>query len=566
VSDERLDAGLLAGVVVVSAALVWSVATPMPHNGGDNAGYIALAHGLLTRGAYVEVFDPEGLPHTKYPPVFPGLLALLIAAGARTWAALKLSAAIPTVASAVLTYLWARPRLGLPGAFAAAVLFSVSAGVVYYSRWILSDPLFLSFTLLALWAADQASRASPDGPDDRPAVRARWLGLAVAATGLAFFTRSAGLPLVLALITWLAWERRWRGLLVSGVVLGVPLLAWMVRGRGEGVAQYGSEFWLVDPYNPGLGTVGWMGLLARAADNFVTYALQHVPTGVVGGVGGAGQAVLGVALTTTALVGWALRVRARPGVAEIFFPLYGGLIILWPAVWGGDRFALPLLPLIFVYGAGAFSALGGRLAPPLRALAPGLAFAALFVTAGVDWAGQVPEKRLCADAVRASGPWGCYPRSVAYFMAAATWSSSALPEGAPVLTRKPRLFYIESGHPSRAFAFSDDPDTQLALADRLGARYVLIDRWDGLAARYVGGAVRKRPDAFCWMAGFGPAEEGGAQLLGILAPQGRRVGASADRDVALVRCPDSYFRDGIRDREVDYSPSDAIRLLDEPGS
>lgn len=565
-SSARVHAGLLAVVIVVSGALVWSVATPMPHIGGDNAGYIALAHGLLTRGAYVEVFDPQGLPHTKYPPVFPGLLALLIAAGARTWAALKLSAAVPTVASAALTFLWARPRLGALGAFAAALLFSISAGVVYYSRWILSDPLFVAFTLLALWAADRTSTESGTGPENRPGLRARWLGLAVAATGLACFTRSAGLPLVLALIGWLAWERRWRSLLTSGVVLCVPLLAWMTRGRGEGVAQYGSEFWLVDPYNPALGTVGLGGLIGRAVGNVVTYAVQHGPAGVVGGAGERWLAVLGVALTVTALAGWALRVRERVGVAELFFPLYGGLIVLWPAVWGGDRFALPLLPLVFVYGAAALAALGGRLAPLLRALLPGLAFAGLFAAAGLQWAHQVRENRICAASIEAGGIWGCYPSPVPSFMAAATWSAASLPEGASVLTRKPRLFYLESGHPSRAFAFTDDPDAQLALADRLGARYVLLDRWDALASRYVAGAVRRRPDAFCWMAGFGRPEEGGAQLLGILAPELRRGGGPADSDVTVGRCPDGYFRDGVRDREVDYSASDTIRLLDEPGS
>jgi 4-amino-4-deoxy-L-arabinose transferase-like glycosyltransferase len=558
-------AGLIGVVIAVSAALVWSVATPVPHDGGDNAGYIALAHGLLTRGAYVDVFDPEGLRHTKYPPVFAGLLALLIAAGARTWAVLKLSAAIPTVVSAALTYLWAERRLGLAGAFAAALLFSMSAGVIYYSRWILSDPLFVTFTLLALWAGDRAAGDDAvEGADDAARARAFWLGLAIMGTGLAYFTRSAGLPLVLALFAWLAWERRWRGLIAAGAVLGVPMLAWLLRGRGEGVAQYGTEFWLVNPYDPGLGTVGFTGLMTRASENLAIYALQHGPLGVVGGGAGA-MPLVGVALAVAAVAGWAIRIRERIGVAELFFPLYAGLILLWPAVWGGDRFALPLIPLIFVYGAGALAAAGGRIAPVLRRALPGVAFALLFVPAGLDWARQARQNQRCMEAVAEWGLWGCHDPSVDYFMAAATWSAASLPEDAAVLTRKPRHFYLESGRPSRAFPFTEDPEALLALSDRLGARYVLLDRWDGLASRYVGSAVQRRPNAFCWLAGFGSPQEGGAQLLGILPPE-LRDGGAVDPEFLIDQCPDAYYRDGVRDHDVDYSSSGRIWLLDERGS
>jgi hypothetical protein len=85
------SARLLFGAAVLLAQILLSLAVfnPAPHSGGDNAGYISLAHGLLTTGTYTEVFDPAGLPHTKYPPLFPVLLALWMLLGAKTWTALK---------------------------------------------------------------------------------------------------------------------------------------------------------------------------------------------------------------------------------------------------------------------------------------------------------------------------------------------------------------------------------------------------------------------------------------------------------------------------------------------
>ena len=87
-----------------------------------------------------------------------------------------------------------------------------------------------------------------------------------------------------------------------------------------------------------------------AASPILTLASSHRPTGAAGIVGTDYSALtaLGVVLTAAAIAGWVLSIRDRVGVAELFFPLYAGLILLWPAVWAGDRFALPLYPLVFL--------------------------------------------------------------------------------------------------------------------------------------------------------------------------------------------------------------------------
>lgn len=570
VTPERQRRAALAAVLASSAIIVWAAFNPVPHTGGDNAGYVSLAHGLLTTGAYTDVFDPEGLPHTKYPPVFPALLALLMALGARTWVALKLTAAVPTVLAAGLTYLWAERRLGTLGAAAVALTVAISSGFVYYSHWILSDPLFVALTLAALYAlarvddAWDGARVEDESDDVEPSERATtvWLVAGVAATGLAYFTRSAGLPLVVALLGWLAFRARWRVLAGAAVALGVPMLAWWLRGRGEGVAQYATEFWMVDPYDPGAGTIGVLGLPARVLENLSAYVLQHGPAGVVG-QGGPALAQLGVLLTLAAIAGWVLSVRRRIGPAELFLPLYAGLVLLWPAVWGGDRFALPLYPLVFVYGAVALRAATSRLPAPAASVTAAAALLVLLLPAGSSWMDTARQSSACARVAEARGPWGCYGARIGSFVQAATWTATGLPEGSAVLSRKPRHFYALSGHPSRAFPFEADPAAHLALADRLGARYVLLDQWDGLAARWVGAAVRSAPGAFCFVRAFGDPSEGGAQLLGILPPEARATGGVAP--TSLARCPEGYVTparaEGAEGAEPYSSSSDRIPLL-----
>jgi len=566
VSVPRYTRWGVCGVVgLVAVAVVWLARNPAPHTGGDNSGYVSLAYALLTTGSYTEIFDPEGLPHTKYPPVYPGLLAILIGLGARTWTTLKVTAAVPTILTVAIMYLWSERRLGTLGAAAVSVLLALSAGFVYYSQWILSDPLFVALTLASLYCltrADEALGAEDRARDhDDAPVTARWLIAGVGGAGLAYFTRSAGLPLVVALLVWLALRARWRALAISFAALAAPMAAWSLRARGQGVAQYSTEFWMVDPYDPAAGTINVVGLVPRVLENLSLYVLQHVPAGVVG-QGSQALPALGVAMTIAAIAGWLLTARRRIGPAEIFFPLYAGLVLLWPAVWGGDRFALPLYPLVFVYGALALRAAVSRLPSAAGSAIAAATLLVLLLPAGAAWLDMTRSSSACARIATERGPWACYGAGVTSFVAAATWTASGLPVGSAVLSRKPRHFFAISGHPSRAFPFEEGAAAHLALADRLGARYVLLDQWDGLAARYVAAAVRDMPGAFCYVGAFGDPSAGGSQLLGVLPPDTRRAGTSVE-GIALSRCPDDYTTAGAF--ELDYSFSRRIPLLDGLG-
>ena len=73
---------ILAVVALVHLAIALPALSPAPPNGGDNAGYLSLAHSLASGSGYVEAWDPALAPHTKYPPLYPGLLAGAMGLGA----------------------------------------------------------------------------------------------------------------------------------------------------------------------------------------------------------------------------------------------------------------------------------------------------------------------------------------------------------------------------------------------------------------------------------------------------------------------------------------------------
>ena len=550
-SDRRRSRLLaLAISLFASAVLVVAAFNPAPHNGGDNAAYVTLAYSLVQHGTYTDLYDPAGLPHTKYPPVFPGLLAVLLLLGVRTWTALKAVTALSTIAAVGFTFLWAERRLGPWPAFGISLLLAISSAVVYYSHWILSDPLFVAFSMAALWALEGA---------DSDDAKWWWIVGGVAAAGLAYFTRSAGLPLLVALFAWFGLRKRWRALGGSAVAIGIPALLWWLRGRGEGVAEYGTEFWMVDPYQPALGTVGIGGLVNRALSNSWAYVSEHGPGGILGGStgGGGGIAAFGILLTVAALYGWFRSSRERVGVAELFLPLYAGLILLWPEVWSGDRFALPLYPLFFLFAALTLRTITSRVGGIGGSALTVAAMSAVLLPAGRDWIASVQQASACADATRSGGAWACYGSGIADFATAAEWMGEALPEGSAVMTRKPRLFYVLSGIPSRVFPFDDDPAVQLTEADRLGARYLLLDHWDGLAGRYVGGALQRYPQAFCSVRAFGTAEAP-TYLIGVRPPAERGFGAPSRGDVQIDGCTTDFALAGAPG--VGYSSSTSMRI------
>jgi 4-amino-4-deoxy-L-arabinose transferase-like glycosyltransferase len=546
--NPRRLALLLGGVVVlVHGLLALAAFNPAPHTGGDNASYISLAHSLLTTGTYTEVFDPERLPHTKYPPVFPALIALWAMLGARSWIALK---SIPMLFSAVAVlgaYLWASERRGPVFGASVALLVGLSSATIDASHWVLSDPPFVAFTVFGLWAFERAGRAqdgNASSDDAGPARRATlYPAIGIACAVLAYFTRSAGIPLLIAVGAWLLLRRGWRALAVYAAAAGTPLLLWWLRTQSVGRATYMNEFWLLDPYDPSLGRVGIGGLVGRFGANLVGYATRYVPGGIVGAQG-SWVALIGVLLVALAVWGWARAATSRLGVAELFVPLYLGLIFLWPEVWSGDRFALPLYPLLFFYAGDALTSVASRAG---RAAAVGAALVGmtiLTIPAFGYWIRSVSNARICSSAARSVGPYACWGAGVNEFVRIAMWSRTALPEGSAVLSRKPSIFYVMSGVPSRTFPFSLDPDVLLAEARATGARYVVLDQWDGQAMRYVGDAISRRPQAFCSVGGFDPREGGaGTLLLGLLPDAPPPQSDAPPTQISLQRCPADMLGD-----------------------
>ena len=494
---------LLGLAVAVHVVLALASATPGMHTGGDNAAYLALANSLATDGTYSEVWHPGSPPHTKYPPLYPGVLALLILLGAKTWGAFKGVSLVFTALATAFCFLWVERMRGPRAATVVALLFGIAPAVLYSARWILSEPLFMACTLAALWLLTPRTGA----------LSSRDLTLGVVLATAAYFSRSAGLPLVVAVAAWLGLGRRWKPLAVCAVAFAAVTLPWQRRSVGG----YVSELWMANPYDADMGTAGPADLVRRVADNLAGYTLDYVPAGLTG-MSGALAATFGVLLAVAALVGWFRRLRRGPGVAEIFFVLYAGLILLWPAVWSGDRFALPLFPLVVLYAGETVAPLAGRaLRRPVWAVGAVVGFTFL-LPAGNSWLGQVDLANRCRIPVATFGPMGCYGSNIREFQAMALWTRDGLPDGSVVFSRKPRIFHVFSGHASVVYPFTEDTNSLFVHADSLGAGYLVVGNWDSTGPAYVHPVISAHPERFCVVAQLDLSAGTPISLLAIRPP------------------------------------------------
>ncbi|HEY0241493.1 MAG TPA: hypothetical protein VGC52_02400, partial [Gemmatimonadaceae bacterium] len=175
-----------------------------PFTGGDDATYISLARSLIDRGDYVDIWDPALRPHTQYPPIFPVVVAGGLLAGLSIQEGLKILMIVISTAAVVVSCIWLR-RETTPGiAFCAGFFIAISPEIIWLGQEVLSDPLFWLFAVLALLAwrhADKSSKGSMPVP---------LVALATVATLAAYFTRSAGAPLLLAVLIWLVIRKHYR--------------------------------------------------------------------------------------------------------------------------------------------------------------------------------------------------------------------------------------------------------------------------------------------------------------------------------------------------------------------
>ena len=482
-----------AALVVLHILLCAALFDPKIHTGGDSVTYVLLAESLLTPGdGYALSIDP-GPPqaHTKCPPGYPAMLAPLVAAFGRNFVLLKLLSVVLTAASVLVFCRYARRgREPLPWFF-LALAFSVSPGVIDYSRWMLSEAPFLFFTLLALWQLDEDRAGKDIG-------RPFWLGLGAAVAG--FYVRSIGaLLLAAASLSYLA-RREWRKFFVHGALGAGLTVPWLVRNRlaSDSATPYLEEFLLSNVYEPEAGYLGFVGMVERFLDNAVLYGTRELPRALAGSdtawAASPPVVLLAVLVCVLVLFGLARALRRRPAAPELYFAFTCVAIMLFQSSVNDVRYLVPLIPLVMVYASDAAAALARASRGFLPSLFPACVTGALAALALGAQTVRIPTNADMIARYHAGDRYAGYHPAWGTFFDAAEWLDSNAPADATVTVRKPRLFNALADRRALIYPFSSDADSVLRVVRETD--YVVIDALFPSTRRYLLPALQSGPDDF----------------------------------------------------------------------
>jgi hypothetical protein len=304
----------------------------------DDGLYVASAKALAERGEYRLLSLPGQPIQTKYPPLYPALLAVLWRAMPRfpdnvLWLKAMNCGFVAAALYAVSRVAKASVPESVFARFAVVILLGTSPGILGFCDFTLTDIPFLALTTSTLWAS--AYEGS----------RERWaseFGIA-ALTAATLLTRSIGVGLAMAVVVERLLRGRWRAALLHSATSGLVALGWTGWASLRRSPDAGPLLQYYLSYEK--SALAYLGADPHLAWNIVSGNLSLIRDSAGFVIGPAWHLVAPVSLVLALLGVYRL---ARRGV---WLPLLFAGVTL-PAVlvhpFAPHRYLIPLLPVFII--------------------------------------------------------------------------------------------------------------------------------------------------------------------------------------------------------------------------
>ncbi|MGB3180668.1 MAG: hypothetical protein WBB45_04725 [Cyclobacteriaceae bacterium] len=408
---------------------------------GDNANYYMLGKALAEGEGYVSLRSAEKAAHNHFPPGYPVLIAGVTSIFGDAFTTVKIFNGLLLAGSAGLLFFIGLHLTRLPALSAVASVFLVlNAYVLQFASMMMSELPFIFFSLftfyLFLKLLDQQGKL----------LRSPYFYLTLLCLIMTYYIRAQGVALLGAMILALAIRKRFLPAVVMTVALVAAVAPWMVRSSNLGGNSYVKQLFSKNPYAPQEGMAEVGDFTDRILNNFSRYITTEIPESIFPSLVvnyraevGIGGWLLGIIIAAIIIYGLFSIPRLKWfTVAYVFFTM--GILMLWPHVWVGTRFMLPLVPFLLLaglFGLHKLILLGMKSQKMKPSFSPlfFLVFA-MFLFGGI---GQLHDK------AEADYP----PAWHNYFEIAKSVKQNA--PGSQVICRKPTLFHIFSGSPTSNF-------------------------------------------------------------------------------------------------------------------
>ncbi len=458
---------------------------------GDNLSYFFCAKSLVTGNGYSSPLSIPSLPTAVFPPGYPIILTLgmfisknIVFLKWINWGLL--------VASIFLLYDIIKRITNNKEIALLTCIFSVTNYyLLEFATMMMSEMTYLFFSVSAIWLLIKIN------DENKVKIKTPGFYVMLFCISYAYHTRSFGYALFGGFIFYFLFKKQWKELLLTIGSFFILSLPWKLRNKSLGLgSRYFSEMMMVNNKRPEEGLISLSDFIDRIADNLKILISKSIPDSlfpvmdvkygwhqpssalnwIIGGV-------------FLLIIIWGLVKMPKGRFLFLgYFLAAGGLLSIINMGGGGNRYFIPLIPLVyFVFLWGVFSTINQYIIKNQKKNT------AIFILATILLLFfSIPE----LESLHNRNKSEFHPAYKNYFSIAQSVKIN-LPPKTKVICRKPSLFHFYSECQVSRYKYSLETKEVIEDLVNKNADYVVLEQLGySSTPRYLYPVIKEYPQLF----------------------------------------------------------------------
>ena len=499
---------------------------------GDNIYYYSLGKALNQGDGYSTIIFLEKKPHSHFPPGYPYFISKLIKVFPDNIQTVKKANGVLLYLSVVLLFFVVNSTTkNSILAFCVACLSSMHKELLRYATIMMSEPLFIFLTLLAIFLAILLVNKDKWGLKSW----VFWVLFVLygATIAYAYLVRTMGLSLILALVGWLGifaiWSLiRWRKAvkkadeenilpyrqqfwksallcLLTVVAVGTAKLSWDTRNKNLGLSSNEYEAIFFKKANNGdmEGLEDWKARIKSNTSNFITQWIPeatYMKAPVEKDHKRTTSEWIWGCLLIAVMIGGCLYVNKGRLLMLFYVGLTVGVLILYPEWYAGVRYIVPIIPVLIFLFLNGLSAIIWCIYKIFRVKVSPLLPQALLVLL-ITFISLVPKyteaQKMYRENARMASWFSIKDINARNYLEASRYLGDSIQGNVRAVCRKPEITYMFSNYlATNNFPPYAEPDAIYDMLRRDSINYLIVDNWFRHAYVTLYPCIQKYPEKF----------------------------------------------------------------------